>query len=43
VKQHFSAARKAQFAATNADTAIHRQAKKLGLTFCQQLLTNWPA
>jgi hypothetical protein len=37
------AARKAQDQATKADTAIHRQAQKLGLTFCQQLLTNWPA
>jgi hypothetical protein len=36
-------ARKAQAAATKADTAIHRQAQKLGLTFCEQLLTNWPA
>jgi hypothetical protein len=41
--QDLIAARKAQNAATTADTAIHRQAQKLGLTFCQQLLTNWPA
>lgn len=43
VKKDFAKARTAQTAATKADTAIHRQAQKLGLTFCQQLLTNWPA
>jgi hypothetical protein len=43
VKKNYTQARKAQTAATAADTAIHRQAEKLGLTFCQQLLTNWPA
>jgi hypothetical protein len=43
VKKNYLAARTAQNAATVADTAIHRQAQKLGLTFCQQLLTNWPA
>lgn len=43
VKKNYLAARTAQNAATTADTAIHRQAQKLGLTFCQQLLTNWPA
>jgi hypothetical protein len=43
VKKNYAAARTAQNAATTADTAIHRQAQKLGLTFCQQLLTNWPA
>jgi hypothetical protein len=43
VKKNYLAARTAQNAATKADTAIHRQAQKLGLTFCQQLLTNWPA
>jgi hypothetical protein len=43
VKQNYLAARTAQTAATRADTATHRQAQKLGLTFCQQLLTNWPA
>ncbi len=42
-KQNYKAAQAAQLRATKADTAIHRQAKKLGLTFCQQLLTNWPA
>ena len=43
VKKNYLAARTAQNAAAKADTAIHRQAQKLGLTFCQQLLTNWPA
>jgi hypothetical protein len=43
VKKNYAKARTAQTAATEADTAIHRQAQKLGLTFCQQLLTNWPA
>lgn len=43
VKKNYAQARSAQNSATIADTAIHRQAQKLGLTFCQQLLTNWPA
>jgi hypothetical protein len=43
VKQDYKVAQARQIKATNADTAIHLQAKKLGLTFCQQLLTNWPA
>lgn len=43
VKKDYAKARTAQDAAGAADTAIHRQAQKLGLTFCQQLLTNWPA
>jgi len=43
VKKNYAKAGTAQTAATAADTAIHRQAQKLGLTFCQQLLTNWPA
>ncbi|MFL5926545.1 MAG: hypothetical protein ACJ77E_06380 [Gaiellaceae bacterium] len=43
VKKDYAKARAAQLAATRSDTAIHRQAQKLGLTFCQQLLTNWPA
>ena len=42
-KKEYAKARAAQLAATRTDTAIHRQAQKLGLTFCQQLLTNWPA
>jgi len=43
MKKDYTLARKWQNDATIADTAIHRQAQKLGLTFCQQLLTNWPA
>ena len=43
VQKNYKLARAEQLKATQADTAIHRQAKKLGLTFCQQLLTNWPA
>jgi hypothetical protein len=43
VKKDYAKARDAQLVATRDDTAIHRQAQKLGLTFCQQLLTNWPA
>jgi len=43
VKKNYAKARTAQGGATAADTAIHKQAQKLGLTFCQQLLTNWPA
>jgi hypothetical protein len=43
VEKDYKVAQAAQLKATKADTAIHLQAKKLGLTFCQQLLTNWPA
>jgi hypothetical protein len=43
VKKNYKVARAEQLKATKADTAIHLEAKKLGLTFCQQLLTNWPA
>jgi hypothetical protein len=43
VKKNYQVAQAEQLKATKADTAIHLQAKKLGLTFCQQLLTNWPA
>ncbi len=43
VTKNYKAAQAEQLKATSADTAIHLQAKKLGLTFCQQLLTNWPA
>jgi len=42
-KKNYRIAQAAQLKATKTDTAIHLQAKKLGLTFCQQLLTNWPA
>jgi len=43
VAKDYKTARAWQQKATVAETAIHRQARKLGLTFCQQLLTNWPA
>ena len=43
VKKDYAKARAAQQRATIADTAIHKRAQTLGLTFCQQLLTNWPA
>jgi hypothetical protein len=43
VKKDYAVAQAEQLKATKDDTAIHRQAKKIGLTFCQQLLTNWPA
>ena len=36
-------ARDAQRRAAIADSKIKRQASALGLTFCEQLLTNWPA
>jgi hypothetical protein len=43
-KRNLEAARRAQHAATGYDTnEIHREAAKLGLTFCQQPQTNWPA
>jgi len=35
-------ARKALKRATDYDTSIKKQASRLGLTFCEQLLTNWP-
>jgi hypothetical protein len=43
VRKDLPAARTAQGAASKADVAVHKQAQKLGLTFCQQALTNWPA
>lgn len=39
----FEKARAAQTRATTLDTGIKKQASRLGLTFCEQLLTNWPA
>jgi hypothetical protein len=39
----YATAREIQAAATNVGARIHLQAQRLGLTFCQQLLTNWPA
>lgn len=42
-KSDYAHAQKAQQRATNYDTSIKKQASRLGLTFCEQLLTNWPA
>jgi hypothetical protein len=39
----YARAQKAQRRATTFDTSIKKQASRLGLTFCEQLLTNWPA
>jgi hypothetical protein len=36
-------ARAAQARAVRADSIVKRHAHGLGLTFCEQLLTNWPA
>jgi hypothetical protein len=36
-------AREAQARAVRADSIVKRRAHGLGLTFCEQLLTNWPA
>jgi len=36
-------ARAAQARAVRADSIVKRRAHGLGLTFCEQLLTNWPA
>jgi hypothetical protein len=41
--QKFAKARSAQRRATSYDTSIKKQASRLGLTFCELLLTNWPA
>jgi hypothetical protein len=41
--RNYSKAQKAQGRATTYDTSIKKQASRLGLTFCEQLLTNWPA
>jgi hypothetical protein len=38
-----AAARRAQVAAKADGVRIHAEAKALGLTFCEQPLTNWPA
>ena len=43
VRHHLAAARTDQSAARHVSAEIHAQSRKLGLTFCQQLLTNWPA
>jgi len=43
VKRNDLLAETLQLAATKTAAAIHRQAAVLGLTFCQQQLTRWPA
>jgi hypothetical protein len=43
VAQNYPRARKAQKRATDLDTQVKLQSRRLGLTFCEQLLTNWPA
>ena len=43
VEHDLPKARAAQTRATRVDTQIKLQARSLGLTFCEQLLTNWPA
>jgi hypothetical protein len=42
-QKNLTAARRAQLAAKSAAAKIHAEAKALGLTFCEQPLTNWPA
>jgi hypothetical protein len=41
--KNLKAARRAQLAAQTAGTRIRAEAKALGLTFCEQPQTNWPA
>lgn len=43
MRHAFTTARADQSVAKNVSGQIHAQARTLGLTFCQQLLTNWPA
>jgi hypothetical protein len=43
VRKDLKAARQAQLAAKKLGGLIHAQAKTLGLTFCEQPATNWPA
>ena len=43
VKKNIDVAAAAQFAAAHFQDKVHSTAKGLGLTFCQQPLTNWPA
>jgi hypothetical protein len=42
-RKNLVAARRAQQAAKLDGARIHAEAKKLGLTFCEQPQTNWPA
>jgi hypothetical protein len=43
VGNEYERAQAAQARAVKADSEIKRKAHGLGLTFCEQLLTNWPA
>lgn len=43
VKKDIDTAAAAQFAAAQIQDKVHATAKSVGLTFCQQALTNWPA
>jgi hypothetical protein len=43
VRHDLGAARRLQSDARSVSAEIHTEAHKLGLTFCQQALTNWPA
>jgi hypothetical protein len=43
MRHDFATARTDQSVAKNVSARIHTQARTLGLTLCQQLLTNWPA
>lgn len=43
IKKNIDVAAAAQFAAASFQDKVHSTAKGLGLTFCQQPLTNWPA
>lgn len=43
VRHDVAAARRSQSGAKTVSAEIHAQAHRLGLTFCQQTLTNWPA
>jgi hypothetical protein len=43
VHMKYELAREAQIRAVRADAETKRIAHGLGLTFCEQLLTNWPA
>jgi hypothetical protein len=43
MRRNLIAARADQTAAKRVSAEIHALSRKLGLTFCQQVLTNWPA
>ena len=43
VKKDYDTAAAGQFAAGQLSDKVHQAARGLGLTFCQQQLTNWPA